>query len=206
MKFGKEWQEAFSKLPFALQKVSIPYKKWKKLIKSGNARMENLVNEIKSINAFMKSYKRTLMSLCIFPKPLSKNDLLLFLKLNKKCSYKICKKIQKKHMLDCQDRVHFDDFVPPSVIATLEMEVNPQHHDSCPICLDEIPSSFVMMHCGHIICTQCFRQINHIETQRGTLSNILAYNGKMWVECPMCRQKSHHTDISVHQIPVSKHT
>ena len=104
MKFGRVWRERIDKIPHRLAKLSINYKNWKKLSKSGGLSSNSfdalgiLKKKCKKIDdIFIYECKKTLSNHCFYCNNYSVMDLIDFADINKKTLYKICKRLDKRN-------------------------------------------------------------------------------------------------------------
>ena len=131
----------------------------------------------------------------------NENEYLLHIKIvNKQSLYKLCKRFDKKSGLKNVYTYWFHnvakkkyDFLKMDMTHRfLEWRVH-NRRDTCPICLEDDYEDFVIQNCGHIICTNCIKQLagsrrNQTTGVRGTLYNIirnLQYHHNC--DCPICR-------------------
>lgn len=120
--------------------------------------------------------------------------------INRQSLYKICKRFDKKSGMENVYTLWFQtiakkkyDFLKIDMAHRfLEWRVYNQK-DACPICLEEDYNEFVIQKCGHVMCTDCIKQLagsrrDQTTGVRGTLHNIIRNLQYHHVcHCPICR-------------------
>jgi hypothetical protein len=190
MKYCKEWRETYETLPIQLQDISLSYKNWKKRVKNNQFDTKALEEECHKLHSeFHKLYyqKHRFFS-CCKGQHIKKNEIAVFLQMNKKTLYKLGKKISKHSRYTIDTNKLIGDWV-----IKIELDLGLREPGDCPICLDAIESC-VIMKCGHLLCINCFETIFHVKGKKGTIYNILS-NCCPVLPCPMCRTKMHYSQL-----------
>lgn len=193
MKWGHVLSNNLGLLPAALQQASINYKKWKKYTK--NSSCNDIVKELetdckKTDETFKKSYDNLYKTSCLC-RSFSKEDLRLFVDLNKTSIYKICKRIDKKLIpsphaktwLQICMSLHTYQFMGGWRVTALSIKLPVE----CPICLDNT-GRIAISRCGHFMCIECLFRFYEIGKHKGTLLNVIShYDNAKLSKCPICR-------------------
>lgn len=198
MKYGQYWKKELKTLPSQVQKHIIDYKCYKKLIKTS-------VDSTYIMNKLMEDAKKADM---FFKK--SKNEcdgLFKMAELNSTSLYKICKKTQKKNKdnyamawLQYVHNKHMFAFV--SGIKKTQLSIHNTESKECPICFEE-SNNVIIMHCGHILCLDCVKNMLNVQQKRGTIYNLIAhglYSIQHRPSCPFCRHKKALCDYEIVKI------
>lgn len=211
-------------LPFDMQQSCISYKRWKKLVKYSprihpDLLQNMLLDEMRRVErCFVGTVRidnnnsrcRLLFfdCKCLSSTPDSGaqeglKDVFRFAKLNAKCVYKICKKIDKRMQmramlpwLDSIKRAHIFSFLGSATLARLTHIFDGSVDRTCPICLEEYTQG-VCTDCGHTLCLECFKELLCINSRKGTLHNLVVTALQTRpVQCPLCRYSKpfHHFD------------
>lgn len=214
MKFCREWKTRSNAITSkALTKYVINYKRWKKLTKreTNGFKLYNLLDrEVacadKVFRTSIDAHRHPLrhMYWCIrYPHTSSQTfieQLYEFSILNRTCTYKICKRLDKRfktsmfmqwflHSAQQQycllGRNHKTKWLEICVKGTDVI-------DECPVCLDE-KCKWVLTSCGHVVCYDCVLGMLMLKSncdQKGTLYNLVSnYEYTMYdaCKCPVCR-------------------
>ena len=160
MKWSHVLSEKLGLLPLSLQQASISYKKWKKHTKNGSC--NDIVKELekdckRTDETFKKVYSAISKGSCFFTY-FSKDDIKLFVDLNKTSIYKVCKRIDKKispapdarSWLQNSMKSHMYQFMGGWRITSLSINLPVE----CPLCMDG-SERVAISKCGHFMCTQC---------------------------------------------------
>lgn len=196
MKFAREWKQRYYSLDKGLRKYCLNYKSWKKKCKtlSIETLKADLECEFTRINKVFKASVERIEFVKYLPCYSDYVDsriksLYELGELNKKCLYKICKRIDKRKssniMLSWYRSLH-SNYI--QVWLTLHKEAK----EPCPICFEECYKKTVIMKCGHYICHDCVMGMigaKHIKgTTHNLISNYLYYHGNR-LTCPLCRNE-----------------
>lgn len=198
MKYLKTWNTIYDGLPRILQKGCISYKFWKKYSKS-DANIDvltKLAKECKRIdNLFVRHFKRlnriNVLYSCLFNNVVTREHLYSFVELNKTCTYKICKRLDKRIQPCPNAKVWLSTsmkdlkfkFMGGKETTALRLTLP----DECPICL-ESSSSIAIAKCGHYVCIQCLEKMYNMKNRNGTYINLIDYEDERFQsKCPCCR-------------------
>jgi hypothetical protein len=191
MKFGQSWKSACMSLPDRLRSHVINYKIYKKETKwtTSSVFLDKLQRDVKSINHFWKCALKSLPT----------EILLSFIKLNKTCLYKICKRADKRFHTNIFLEWHgqykagplsgiFGNFIQKKIeYQDLHLSL-----EMCPICLDEECKNGILMYCGHVVCVDCLKEMLGVQKCIGTLTNVIAHGrvlNRSHSFCPVCRSQ-----------------
>lgn len=205
MKFKRTWIESMKLLPVYLQEVCIDYKTWKKCKNIGKEEIcRNLQRDIEIVNRVFVSNNCMKFSFCrrrIYT--VNNAELYEYLKLNKVCIYKICKRLDKRYNLNMMGwynniRRKYE-FLCGFIMKKLECEVY-GCKEECPICFDT-DKTMIISNCGHLMCTECIENMYNIKGKKGTLKNLIsAYDAEKRSSCPICRSDRPFQDIDLEHV------
>jgi hypothetical protein len=184
MKFKHIWIQKLEELPIGLQTECIDYKKWKKIKSSYNLEIL-LNNECIHVDKIFNNKKNIINC---YSKNFSKKELYNYAILNKKCLYKLIKRLNKRLKCNLNSLLNKYDFCCGYKLKKLELNIF-GYNDDCPICLEK-PSQIIIMDCGHVICVDCVKKLYNIDQLKGTLQNLISYSiyyNKKIPKCPECR-------------------
>jgi len=216
MKFCREWKSCISEFPKILAKECINYKTWKKkALVYHDSFLIDLKKEMKRVDVFLKNivnkwisndkniqkndviFSNLINNFLVSKNPFTAKQLLDFIALNRRTIQKLCKKIDKKAKLNGLFRYWYDnvakkkyDFLTNKINFTYLKFTSCQKSETCPICLEEEYSDFIIMKCGHVMCMDCLHNMTQhtLKRMNGTTENILHnYEHSHAVCCPMCR-------------------
>lgn len=206
MKWCHVLSSKLSGLPASLQEASINYKGWKRLTKTGFTQkmIRQLETECKRVDAvFKSSYNR--LGACCFTS-CSKDDLKLFVELNKTSVYKLCKRIDKKVSpcpgarcwLQTAMSSHAYQFMGGWRATSLFVHLPAE----CPLCMDRVENIAISV-CGHFMCMQCLFSFYKLERYNGMLHNVISHVENLAASrCPICREPRPYS--RVHLLPECK--
>ena len=196
MKWSHVLSEQLGLLPFSLQQASISYKKWKKYTKNCNCEGNIIVRELETDckakdEQFKKAYSVISNRSCFSTTYFSKDDIKLFVDLNKTSIYKVCKRIDKKISPTpgakkwLQESMTFNmyQFMGGWRLTSLSISLPVE----CPLCLDR-SERVALSKCGHFMCTGCLFKFYELGKYKGTLQNVISHCDNMSLSrCPICR-------------------
>ena len=193
MKFAKEWKTRVSGFGELFRKSAIDYKTWKKVRHDDGTLREQLDLQCQVADAcFERLAKAALRN----RRATHVQAALDFASLNRTCMTKLCKRFEKRGISPgirqwIAARRHQYAFFGGRHIAAIQLCTTDA--GMCPICFEDglgTERECIILHCGHVLCTNCILNMIGYAALRGTTLNLIAhaqYHAIGLRACPLCR-------------------
>jgi len=212
MKFGQTWKNEIKSMPIFLQDNAINYKKYKKVSKvfdDTDTIKRMLTNDLKNCeNIYRRIHKSATCKpkLCFAQQQIDNKTVLKFAKLNQRCIYKLCKRIDKRKGINKMKEFYNGLILDPTMHmfsrkehVLLDLNSAFETNTECPICLEPFHDDVLVLKCGHLLCLNCSLDVHGVKNKKGTIHNRIAHGAfmnKNASKCPVCQSKKAFQDFA----------